>query len=101
MSLMSTLGITTLGGASVGTTVYTIDDNGINKGKRNQVLATTLTTTASVIASEAVSQRGIKEIHEKYSQAYIDSLTDEELEAALQQVNLLLNDMDEETTKTI
>ena len=47
------------------------------------------------------SQRGVKEIHEKYSQAYIDSLTDEELEVALQQVNLLLNDMDEETTKTI
>ena len=101
MSLMSTLGITTIGGAAIGTAVYTTDDNGINKEKRNHVLATTLASTATVIASEAVSQHGMKEIHEKYSQAYLDSLTDEELEAALQQVNLLINDMDEDTVKTI
>lgn len=99
MSLMSTIGTTVIGGSSLYT--IDIDDKKVDSDKRNQVLATTLASTATVIASEIVSQNGMKEIHQKYSQGYIESLSDEELASALQELDLLEKESTQDSIKTI
>ena len=67
-------------------------------------LITTATTTASAFAQEILHDGAVSQaeaIQQVEAQAYVDSLSDEELEQALQQVGLLEQDMTFETKKTI
>ena len=86
----------------VGTTAYTVDkDFKINRDKRNNVLATTLTTTATAIAEDYIPEKTTKKDEEKSSTSYIDSLSDSELALALEKLDLLEKEMNEESIKKI
>jgi hypothetical protein len=105
MSLTTT--ITGLGSVTASAT-YSVkydeksESYSVDEDKRNHVLATTIASTATVAGASIANQHNINEIYEKYSSAYVDSLSDEELASALEQVNLLSKELDENTnTKTI
>ncbi len=73
------------------------------KSIRN-TLITTATSTASALAHNVMYEDAITEaqaLTQVEAQAYVDSLSDEELEQALTQVGLLEEDMSFDTEKTI
>ena len=98
----STLIGTGVVGASL-ITNNTVDDAGnIKKATRNEYIATTVATTATVIVGQCINDATIREVHNKYSRSYVESLSDEELERALQQMDLLaVNNNTEESVKTL
>ena len=73
----------------------------IDKTKRNEYLATTIATTATVVAGYSINDATVRQIHNKYSHSYVDSLSDKELERALQQMNLLAENDSKEIVKTL
>lgn len=97
---------TTLLTAELGTTssvtMYTTDDEKILPDKRNKVIGTTLALTATTAIGQSMNVNGERKIYEKYASAYVESMTDEELEIALQKMDLLIADeQNNEQTKTI
>lgn len=97
---------TTLLTAELGTTssitMYTTDDEKILPNKRNEVIGTTLVSTATTAVGQSMNAHGQKKIYEKYASAYVESMTDEELELALQKMDLLaIDEQTDQQTKTI
>ena len=82
------LSSTTMTGGSLVTASATLNDDGsINRESRNSFCKSTLVTTASVVAGTLISEYEIDKIYEKYSSAYMESTTNEELNAAKQKVD--------------
>lgn len=83
--------LTGTGCATVTTTCITVkDDDTIDTQSRNIILGTTVATTATAIAGQTLNAHGTKQIYQKYAQAYVESMSDEELERALTQMDLLI-----------
>ena len=85
---MGTLLTSTIGtGASLVTASATLNEDGsVNKKSRDSFLVSTLTTTATIVSSAIISEQKVNEIYEKYSSAYMESATTEELENAQEKV---------------
>ena len=85
---MGTLLTSTIGtGASLVTASATLNEDGsVNKKSRDSLLVSTLTTTATIVSSAIISEQKVNEIYEKYSSAYMESATTEELENAQEKV---------------
>lgn len=99
---MTTTSLISSSGAVLTTTCATLGDDGkIDKDKRNATLGTTAVTAGTLVGATIAEKNTMNEIYEKYSSAYIDSMTDEELALALEQLDLLESSMSENTTKTI
>lgn len=93
---MNTTTLIGMTGVSASLTNYTVGENGqIDKGRRNDLIATTITTSATIAVGGTLNDQSMQQIHSKYANAYVESLSDEQLERALQQLNLL----EEETEK--
>ena len=92
---------TTVFGATVAPTATaagTLNDDGtVNRDKRNSTLLTTSSTTASLAIGASLNSHYKKEMFSEYLQGYVESLSDEELYAALAEVGEVLG---EETTDT-
>lgn len=99
---MTTLTMLTSASAVSGTTASTFNDDGtIDTEKRNSVLGATALTAGTLIAASIQEKNAMDEIYDKYANAYIDSLSDEELACALEQLDLLEASTSENTIKTI
>ena len=85
---MGTLLTSAIGtGASLVTASATLNEDGsVNKKSRDSFLVSTLTTTATIVSSAIISEQKVNEIYEKYSSAYMESATTEELENAQEKV---------------
>lgn len=62
----------------------------INKDNAQLLALTSASLTAASIGAATLNNAGVEKIHQKYSSAYVESMTDEQLEEALIQMNLLL-----------
>ncbi len=82
--------------ATLGTTTSTtVDENGkFNLLNNKRLLGTSIASSASAITANINAELTDRHIHEKSAEAYVESLSDEELEAALIQ----LGELDNETT---
>lgn len=94
---MSTSLITTELATTSSITMYTTDDERILPDKRNRVIGATLTSTATTAIGQSMNVHGQKKVYEKYASAYIESMSDEELETALQKMDLLIADEQDNT----
>lgn len=97
---------TTLISAGLGTTssvtMYTTDDEKILPERRNEVIGTAVALTATTALGQSMNSIGQKRIYEKYATAYVESMSDAELEQALQKMDLLLAEEPQENqTKTM
>lgn len=92
------LGTTT----AVGSTVYSVNDDGtIDKKKGTSLLGTTLAGTVSTAIQDGISHSKISKIHERATSEYFTSMSDEELVSALEQMGLLEDNVEESHSKTI
>ena len=96
---MNTTTLITGAGAAVATGIALYDNKnkGIDKGNAKVLVGTAVALTATTIGAGSLNHMTMDEIHRKYSSAYVESMSDEELETALEQMNLLLS---EEATDT-
>ncbi|MCI8460690.1 MAG: hypothetical protein HFE81_04765, partial [Bacilli bacterium] len=63
---------------------------------------TTTATTATIVGGTILNNQTMDRIYEKYATSYVESMSDEDLESALMQLDLLAAKMDENTNeKTI
>lgn len=86
MDFISLMEVTT----TAGTTTYVIDeDRKIDKGHLKNVGKTSLVTSTTTIAGQISEKMTLKRIHERSAAAYVESMSDEELERALTALNLL------------
>ena len=81
--------ITGLGTLTASTSATVDKDGNIDKKRRNKIAATTITTTATTIAQNMITAKHLSRIYEMSAQAYVDSMTDEELAEALEKLDLL------------
>ena len=65
------------------------------------VAVTAISSATTVTTGACMNSCTKKQIYEKYATAYVDSLSDEELEEALQKMNLLAEKLPETNSKTI
>ena len=102
-TLRTTTSLSTYVGIPLSTSAYTLNEDGtINKKKRNNTLIPTITSSATVAGEYMLNQRDIKRSHDRLTTSYIESLSDEELAHALEELNLLDNDNNEKNEcKTI
>lgn len=99
---MSTLTMLTSTSAVFGTTTSTLNEEGrIDSEKRNSLLGSTALTAGTLVAATIQEKNTMNEIYERYANAYIDSMSVEELANALEQLDLLEASMSENTTKSI
>lgn len=99
---MTTLTMLTSTSAVSGTTTSTFNNDGtIDTEKRNSLLGATALTAGTLIAASIQEKNAMDEIYEKYANAYIDSMSDEELASALEQLDLLEPTISDNTTKSI
>jgi hypothetical protein len=100
MDIFSTLGTT----ATVGSAIYAYDrEKGeIDKEKAKKVGTTSLITGATTVVGQISDKMTNDRIHREYASAYVESMSDEELERALVALGELesLEDVNN-TTKTI
>ena len=90
MDTTTIIGITA---ASIGSSTLTIGEDGdISLTGRQSIVATSLTSTATTAIGDSLNANAMKEIQTKYSSAYIESMSEEELESALQKLDLLVVD---------
>ena len=101
MDLGST--ITGLGTTAVaGVTLYDKKNKKLNTDNLKSTIYSGVSTTATAVAGASLNHQTMKQIHEKYASAYVESMSDEELEAALVQMDLLVGETNESTdVKTI
>ena len=80
--------------------IYELTEDG-----KNNILGSTVTTTATtatIIGGTILNNQTMDRIYEKYATSYVESMSDEDLESALMQLDLLAAKMDENTNeKTI
>ena len=95
---MNTITLTTEIGAAAGTTLFLYDPktHKLRDENAKNVVYTTIATGATALAANTIYQKRIDEIHEQYTTSYVDSMDDEQLAKALEQMDLLLP---EETTQ--
>ena len=100
MNIFSTLGTT----ASIGSAVYAYDrEKGeFDPERSKKVGITSLATGATTIIGQISDKVTMDRIHREYASAYVDSMSDEELERAL----IALGELESpenvnDTTKTI
>ena len=101
---MSTLSLMTEIGAAAGTVYFLYDKNTKNINKQNaKVLATSISATAATaIVGGSLNNMTVNQLHNKYASAYVESMSDEELERALEKMDLLVAEQTSETdVKTI
>ena len=104
---MGTLRTTTLLSSYVGlplsSTAYTVNEDGTVDKKKSQRLTTSIATSTTTLATEDLLDRyQIKKSHDRLTSSYIDSLSDDELAQALEQLDLLEIDNNEKNDcKTI
>ena len=100
---MSTLTMTTGAGAVTGSFFYVFDTNTKEFKKENarNLVLTTLATGALAAGAKTINNKYLDKIHREYKSAssYVDSMSDEQLAAALQRMDLLLSE--EETTEDV
>jgi len=85
-----------------GLSVYDRKNKKIDEDNAKSALATTVALTATTIAANTLEATTRQHIHERYSAAYVQSMSDEELEQALIQMDLLVPEEQTETdVKTI
>ena len=100
MNIFSTLGTT----ASVGSAIYAYDreNEEFNKKRLKKVGTTSLITGATTVVGQVTDKMTMDKIHREYASAYVDSMSDEELERALIALGDLENQENvNDTTKTI
>ena len=88
---------------ATGFSLYDRKNKTINQENAKSWIASSVAVTATAIASESLNASTMKQIHQEYAAAYVQSMSDEELVAALEQMDLLMP-KDETTvvdTKTI
>lgn len=86
---------------AVGVTSTTLNEDGsVNREKRNAILATATSTVAVTLGGDILNKQSKEKVHEKYSQAYVKSMSDDELIKALQDFDLL-DKSSEEVPKTL
>ena len=87
--------------AMVGSTTVSVADTNhqiIDATSRKQALGATLTTTGTSVIGSLMNAHDINKVKEEYSRSYVESMTDEELEQALEDVSLLIKDKEKEIT---
>ena len=95
-TLRTSTSLSTYVGIPLSASAYTLNEDGTrDKSKRNSTLITTTTSSATVAGEYILNQRGIRRAQDKLTSSYIESLSDEELAQALEQLNLLDSDNNE------
>ena len=100
MNIFSTLGTT----ATAGSALYAYDrEKGeFDKEKSKKVGTTTLATGATTVIGQVTDKMTMDRIHKEYASAYVESMSDEDLERALIALGQLESPEDvNKTTKTI
>lgn len=78
------------GGGTTSTVLNAISDEGkLEPEKLNSAIISSSVATGSTLAATYSNNKGVEEIYEKYSSAYVESMTEEELVRALEAVELL------------
>lgn len=93
---------TTLLTTEMGSLMATCDSlfDGNNKdGEGRTLIGTSVALTASSVTSAAIDHQTRHEMFRNHSLSYVESMSDEELENALMQMNLILGD--EQPTKDV
>ena len=75
---------------SLSTNATVNDDASINKKKGAEFLGTTALSVATTAVGYTIQGNTVRSVQQKYSSAYVESLSDEELEQALQKMDLLI-----------
>ena len=99
---MDTLGTTGLG--VLGYAVYSLYDKKEKKFKIERgrsYLDTTVVTAATAVTGACLNGASMNHIHNKNASAYVESMSDEELERALVKMDLLAEVTPENDVKTI
>ena len=82
--------------------LYDRKNKKIDKDKAKNLALTSVALTATTIAADSIQAHTREQIHERYSSAYVQSMSDEELEQALIKMDLLEATLPEDTdVKTI
>lgn len=100
MSIISTLGTA----STTASAIYAYDrENGtIDQKRAKKVGTTTLVTGATTVVGQISDKIAMDHIHKKYASAYIESMSDEELENALIALGQLESEEDvNNTTKSL
>lgn len=85
-------------GVATATTSATVDENGdINKTKRNNVIGTTVAVTATSVIGNTLNAAGMSRIYNQYAQAYVESMSEEELAEACEKLGLIEEDSKADT----
>lgn len=84
--------LTGTGSATLTTSIVVKEDGTIDTKSRNTLLGTTVSSTATAVAGATLNAHGTREVYQRYAQAYVESMTDEELETALSHMNLLIQE---------
>ena len=75
---------TTLGATATSSAIYVYDkENGIDNKKLKKIGITSLVSTASATVGRVINYQTEKKIHNEYANAYVESMSDAELERAL------------------
>lgn len=99
---MTTLTMLASSSATVGTTSTTFNEDGtIDTEKRNTLIGSSAILGGTIIGSSMLEDNTMNEIYEKYSSSYIDSMSDEELVSALEQLDLLERNIEKSSSKSI
>lgn len=90
-------------GSITSTTTATVKEDGtFDTDSRNSILGAAVATTATAVAGQSLNAHGTKQVYQKYAQAYVESMSDEELERALAQMDLLIGEeVDNSNIKTL
>ena len=86
---------------TTGVTSFDFKEKKVKKENLKPAIGTTVASTATAIAGESLNHMTMEKIHEKYSSAYVESMSDEQLAAALEQMDLLLPETTETDVKTL
>ena len=73
----------------------------INKDMVGYLVGTSIATGATAAIGASINGYTINQMHNKYASAYIESMSDEELEQALIEMDLLTERLTEKDVKTI
>lgn len=69
------------------------DDGSVSREKSTSLIATTAATGITALGGYSLNEYEVKKIYEEYATAYIDSMSDEELQEALVKLDLLEAEM--------
>lgn len=82
--------------------LYDRKEKKFNTQNAKNLAITSVAGTATTIAAESIQSHTMEQIHEKYASAYVESMSDAELEQALIKMDLLEAELPESTdVKTI